>query len=203
MKNMLARVWVKVKLPLFFIIWTAGIIGWMIAIPIYREIENEASAVWEGHLERQLNKDIKDGIGESVKEVSPENPETGSFVPAPKDEIETVSRDEEVKPSSPSLGVEKKIMDVFGEDGKIAVAVAKAESGLVSKRSHKMNSNGTYDWGIMQVNDCHCKRVGENCHEKLLDSDFNIEFAYGIYERSGKTFNAWSTYKSGKYKNYL
>lgn len=181
--------WARVQM-LVIIILTAVI---CLTIPreyqMVREMQKEASQVWSEHIERIENtKDNGEPVESSAKTES---------------QVEPIKAKAEDLSSAPASGIEEKILDKFGEDGKIALAIAKAESGLVSKRSNQMNSNRTYDWGIMQVNDCHCKNIDGDCHEKLLDPDFNIEFSYGIYERSGKTFGPWSTYTSKKYLAYL
>lgn len=98
-------------------------------------------------------------------------------------------------------GIKQYITDVFGDQAKIAIAIATAESGLANKRSNSMNRNGTYDWGIFQINDCHCSKIDGDCHEKLLDPKFNIEFAKRIYDDSN--WYPWSTYKNNAYKEHL
>lgn len=103
---------------------------------------------------------------------------------------------------SPSAILEEKIRAAFPEDPDTAVAIAKAESRLnpeVIGDKHLAWEDGRngMSCGIFQI------RVFPNrpgC-EKLLDEDFNIEYARELYERSG--WLPWSTFKSGRYKNFL
>ncbi len=95
------------------------------------------------------------------------------------------------------------IMDKFGKDGKVAVAVATAESGLTCKRYQDwLNKNKTVDHGVFQINSVHLARVQGNA-EKLLDCKTNINVAYDIYSEQGQSFNAWVAYKNKAYLKYL
>lgn len=76
-----------------------------------------------------------------------------------------------------------------------AVAIAKAESGLNPAAKGGPNSNGTYDWGLMQINDVH-KPTQAQKTEPLA----NARMAFDIYTRAGKSFKPWSTYGNGAYK---
>lgn len=90
-----------------------------------------------------------------------------------------------------------KIMAVFGEDGKTAVAVARCESGL-RYNAVNHNTNGSTDYGIFQINSIHkAKYEGRN----IFDVDTNIDVAYQIYKAQG--FSPWVAWKSGCYKNFL
>lgn len=93
------------------------------------------------------------------------------------------------------------IMDKFGKDGKVAVAVATAESGLTCKRYQNwLNKNKTVDHGAFQINSIHLWRVGGDAN-KLLDCKTNIDVAYQIYKEQG--FRPWVAYTNGAYKKYL
>lgn len=91
--------------------------------------------------------------------------------------------------------IEEKIKKEFGENAKIMLAIAKAESGLKSVIS-KPNKNGTRDVGIFQINDCHGYSV-----EERLDPEKNIQMAKKVFEKQG--FLAWSVYKNKSYLKYL
>jgi hypothetical protein len=98
--------------------------------------------------------------------------------------------------------VEDKIRAAFPEDPETAVAIAKAESRLkpeVVGDRHLAWEDGRngMSCGVFQI------RVFPNrpACEQLLDEDFNIEYARGLYERFG--WYPWSTYKSGTYKKFL
>jgi len=107
----------------------------------------------------------------------------------------------ENKQSSSKI-LEEKIRAAFPEDPDTAVAIAKAESRLnpdVVGDENMIWDDGRngMSCGIFQI------RVFPNrpACEKLLDEDFNIEYARELYERSG--WLPWSTFKSGRYKNFL
>jgi transcriptional regulator of heat shock response len=94
----------------------------------------------------------------------------------------------------------------FGKDAKIMRAICKAESGMQDIRSHKMNKNGTYDWGRCQINDIHAWRVGGDI-TKVLDPETNIKIAKSIYDDrlkyDGIGWTAWSKYNNGEYLKHL
>lgn len=92
---------------------------------------------------------------------------------------------------------EDKIKRYFPDDYEIAIAIAKAESGLDKNATHK-NRNGSTDSGLMQINSIHCAKFDCN---KFFDEEYNLYVAKQIKDDSG--WYAWSSYKSGVYKRYL
>lgn len=96
------------------------------------------------------------------------------------------------KPKTP---IEKYICEKFGSDCQIALAVAKAESGL-REEAININSNGTIDMGIFQINSVHWKKPG--CNPKsLLDGYKNTDCAYQIWKTQG--WNPWVAYQNGSW----
>ena len=90
----------------------------------------------------------------------------------------------------------KKIIEAFPEDYKTAIAIAMAESRLVvSEIGDKQMAKWSY--GLFQIN----RTWHDYTPAQLLDEDFNIKIAREIYEKNG--WERWSTYKSGKYIEYL
>lgn len=81
----------------------------------------------------------------------------------------------------------------------MALAVAKAESGLNTNAIHK-NYNGTTDFGIFQVNSIHSQKVNGNLNS-LFDPETNIRIAKQI--RDGSGWGAWVAYRNKKYLLYL
>lgn len=85
------------------------------------------------------------------------------------------------------------------------VAIAYAESGLRTGAIGGPNSNGTFDYGIVQINSVH---MGERWTggfmsvSQALDPATAFQFAYWLSGK-GTSFSAWSTYNSGKYTAYL
>ena len=95
---------------------------------------------------------------------------------------------------------EKYIYEVFGiEDYKIAIAIAKSESGL-REGAFNINSNGTIDVGIFQINSVHFNK--EFCTLKDVSTiKGNIDCAYELYKASG--WNPWVVFSNGTFINKL
>lgn len=100
--------------------------------------------------------------------------------------------------------VAKKIREVFGADAEVAIAIARAESGLrteaVGDMSLAFNDNGVIkgmSCGIFQI-----RIIGNRptC-EQLQDLDTNVRYAYGMFKAQG--WNPWSVYHSQSYLSYL
>jgi hypothetical protein len=86
-----------------------------------------------------------------------------------------------------------------GEDQIVtATAIALAESGGVTDAKGGPNTNGTYDWGLFQINDVHKPTEAEK-----TDALANARRAYKIWVAAGHSFKPWATYNSGSYKNKL
>jgi len=93
--------------------------------------------------------------------------------------------------------IEKYICDKWGiYQCQVALAVAKAESGL-KEDAFNVNSNGSIDVGIFQINSVHYKKQGCSLKE-IIDPYKNVDCAYEIYQSSG--WNAWSVYNNGSFK---
>lgn len=91
------------------------------------------------------------------------------------------------------------ICEVFGDQCPIALAVARAESGMRSD-AYNFNTNGTLDFGVMQVNSVHWGKEG--CFiSDLTDPYKNVDCAYKIYLSSG--WGAWSAVNNGSYLTHM
>jgi len=121
--------------------------------------------------------------------------------------------------------IEDKIKSAFGEDGNLAIAIAKAESQLnptVEGDKHLIfYHNGEKlgsSLGLFQIRTggkdkivwSRPKQLGitsQEFEEKLKDPEYNINYAKEIYERTrkrgGRGFEPWSTFTNGEYKKYL
>ena len=107
-------------------------------------------------------------------------------------------------PYTSIVTIEDKIKKAFGKDWKVALAIAKAESGLdtnaVGDKHIEFVKNGKvygHSCGIFQI------RVLEgrpDC-ESLQDVDKNIEFAKKLHKERG--FTPWSVFNNKKYLKYL
>jgi Lysozyme like domain len=80
----------------------------------------------------------------------------------------------------------------------IMAAIAMAESSGIVSNVGGPNSNGTYDYGLWQINSSHTQ-----FNRSLLLSDplYNARAAVAIYRSQGLT--AWSTYNNGAYQGFL
>ncbi|HJY05268.1 MAG TPA: transglycosylase SLT domain-containing protein [Bryobacteraceae bacterium] len=85
-----------------------------------------------------------------------------------------------------------------GSDVVTALAIAYAESGLNPQARGGPNSNGTYDWGLFQINDIHKPTQAEK-----TDAVTNAKRAKRIFDAAGGKFTPWATFNSGAYKTHL
>lgn len=83
-----------------------------------------------------------------------------------------------------------------------ATAVALAESGGRINARGGPNSNGSYDYGLWQIN--------EKAHPDLITGDaqwwvagYNAQWAFKIYQAAGNSFRPWSTFTSGAYLAHM
>lgn len=84
-----------------------------------------------------------------------------------------------------------------GNDLIIAVAIAYAESGCQMVRGGP-NDNGTYDWGIWQIND-----VNKPSMSTRNSPVANARAAHVLYKNRGNNFTDWSTFKDGTYRKHM
>lgn len=76
-----------------------------------------------------------------------------------------------------------------------AVQIALAESGGRTEATH-VNSNGTVDYGLLQINSVH----GYDAGRLVMDPVYNARAGWEIFQKQG--FDAWSTYKSGAFRQF-
>ena len=99
------------------------------------------------------------------------------------------------KQVSKPLTDEEYIRAKFGKHGDIAVAIAKAESGLRADAVN-VNNNNSVDVGCWQVNSIHFSK-GVSM-ETLLDCKKATDWVYdNLYLYQG--FNPWVAFKTGSY----
>jgi hypothetical protein len=84
-----------------------------------------------------------------------------------------------------------------GNDLIVAVAIAKAESGWQMVRGGP-NKNGTYDWGIWQINDSNKPSMSTR-----NNATSNALAAYRLYQGRGRKFTDWATYNDGTYQKSM
>ena len=94
-----------------------------------------------------------------------------------------------------------------GNDAQTMAAIMKAESGGRTDAHNPNASTGDNSYGLAQVNmygglgPARLKQFGLKNNAQLLDPQTNLRAAKQIRDSSG--FGAWSTYKSGAYKQFL
>ena len=74
-----------------------------------------------------------------------------------------------------------------------ALRVAECESELKPWAVSPPNSNGTRDWGVMQINDgAWGKRVFGERWDRVLDPQTNVDMAWHIYQTAGNSWQPWT-----------
>lgn len=85
------------------------------------------------------------------------------------------------------------------------VSIAYAESGLRSGAIGGPNSDGTFDYGVLQINTVHMGEAwpgGIMSVNQALDPATSFKFAYWL-SKNGTNFGPWVTYNTGKYTQFL
>ena len=72
-----------------------------------------------------------------------------------------------------------------------ALRVAECESELKPWAVSPPNSNGTRDWGLMQVNDV-WRPAFPVSWPNVLDAQTNIDMAWHIYQTAGNSWQPWA-----------
>lgn len=100
--------------------------------------------------------------------------------------------------------IEELIKSYFGSEADVAIAVARAESGL---RPDAVGDGAIAYWqdgveygksyGVFQIRHL----PGRPDPQILLDPVENVRYAYSLYKRSG--FSPWSAYTNGSYYKFL
>jgi soluble lytic murein transglycosylase-like protein len=107
---------------------------------------------------------------------------------------------EATEPIRAGLGCEayRPIVSKYDWDVNTALAIMRAESGCRAD-AYGVNTNGSNDAGLMQINSVHVGSVIGN--KERFDAAANIAAAYKVYRGSG--WRAWATFTNGSYKKYL
>ena len=129
--------------------------------------------------------------------------------------VEIKKREPQIKeivldyPDEIDTPIEKYICEKFGPfDCKTALAVFSAESGL-REDALNVNTNGSIDYGIAQINSGNWKLPGCSLKE-IVDQYKNVDCGYKLWDRGdgkegdGKgNFNAWVAFKNNNYMGKL
>ena len=154
----------------------------------------------------QAGQPLASGLGTGGIEVGYWNPATGRATGAPDFTGNNATpsgaafrRRLNLGKSGPPNYLEQLWIEAGGpvSQAQTAAAVAMAESrGEVGAKSPK-NTNGTYDYGLWQINSSH----GFNVQRLLGDPSYNAEAAVSVWRSQG--WSAWTTYRDGAYKSFL
>jgi hypothetical protein len=100
-------------------------------------------------------------------------------------------------PEEVDTPLEQYICEKWGlMDCKMALAVASAESGLECNAIN-INTNGTVDLGVFQLNSIHLQKGGDWNIGNMGDCYKNVDLAYELWLEQGWT--PWVAYLSGAY----
>lgn len=80
----------------------------------------------------------------------------------------------------------------------LGIAIAMAESGGDPTIKGGPNSNGTYDYGLFQINEIH-NPMAENWADPVV----NARMALKIYRDAGNKWIPWSTYKNRAHQKFV
>lgn len=158
------------------------------------------------------NVELKEKLEEFENKVVGESVGGGSVEPSSTESTATPDQSAGEDTSSlPAPGIEKQILDKFTNEYKIALAIARAESGLrpdaqgfncryngVSQACRKGDEYKAWstDCGLYQIN-----VPGTTCPAHLLDPAQNIQVAFEKYQK--RKWQPWCAFTSGKYLAYL
>lgn len=103
-------------------------------------------------------------------------------------------------PEDLETDVEVAIYEKWGlENYKLAIAVAKAESGL-NPEAINVNTNGSIDLGLFQINSTHYEK--DECSlEKVVTVEGNIDCAYSLWEAQG--WEPWVAFNNGGFIDHI
>ena len=104
-------------------------------------------------------------------------------------------------PSTQPFNIENYIKEVFGKNADVALAVAKAESGLDPLQVNDNPKTKDYSVGLYQINLYGRLKESRPSEEWLKDAKNNIDYAKSMFDSQG--WQPWSAYKNGHYKRYL
>jgi len=100
--------------------------------------------------------------------------------------------------NNPLTPTQQYICDKFGDQCRVALSVAKAESNDNCNEVN-VNTNGTVDLGIFMENSVHLGK--QFSLYDLASCQTQIDAAYKLYKEQG--WGIWVSYTSGAYKKYL
>jgi len=138
---------------------------------------------------------ISPNFDEVKAEVTPELPIT-SLTKEQGFEEHDSSREVEARENR-AESYEEIIQRYFGDNSKMAIAIAKAESGLNPNAIGDTNTR-YHSVGLFQIRLLPERGITK---EEMLDPEHNVEYAKMLFDKHG--WSPWTVYRTGKYRNYL
>lgn len=188
-------------------------IGFAVALTIFSGVD-----YWLDHHSVQLrsplviqDKKIIEVVPTKTPEPTPALTKSPNKPSKPKSGIHLVPQVQAAESTQVYTPSDTEIIDYIKSkdwDDNIAVAVAKSENfwdltkSFDCGRKGEINTNGTQDFGLWQINSIHINS-GAITMEDALDCKKATDFAYGLYKGRGNTFSAWYAFTNGSYKNHL
>ena len=80
----------------------------------------------------------------------------------------------------------------------VGIGIAMAESGGDPTVRGGPNRNGTYDYGLFQINSIHNPTA-----QNWADPVVNASMALKVYREAGNKWTPWSTYKAGTHHKFM
>lgn len=80
------------------------------------------------------------------------------------------------------------VVDIFGEDAERGLnMLIECENKSLNPLAENWNGNGTWDFGLWQINSVH-----GYSQKELSDYKFNTQVAYQLFKNAGYSFSAWT-----------
>lgn len=91
-------------------------------------------------------------------------------------------------PTTQRQDIENYVREVFGDDADRGIKMLEeCENRTLGVDRINWNSNGTWDFGLWQINQVH-----GYTREQLVDYKFNTDVAYKIFTNAGNSFSPWT-----------
>lgn len=208
MKNILARGWQKIKLPVIILLSVAIGISWTISYTQFTELKKESEAAWNEVLKLHQPSVRPEA---DIKNTIPKDGESGDKVSALSNDSDLLRETEAKNHVSPPGEVENKILAYFKDDYQTAKAVFTAESKLdqyaqgwncryngksAACKPEDRGNAWSVDCGLAQIN-----VAGKTCPKELFDIDENLKVARKKYD--ARKWQPWCAYSNGSYLAYL
>lgn len=140
----------------------------------------EANA-WDEHISEYSPTSDNDGLGGEGNQVKEE-------VGAIQVVVTTPAPTTPPAPTTQRQEIENYVREVFGDDAERGLRMLEeCENRTLGVDRINWNSNGTWDFGLWQINQVH-----GYTREQLADYKFNTDVAYKIFVNAGYSYSPWT-----------